>query len=239
VGIVDHSVRAPAYQILADGLRAQITSGELRAGDRLPTEPQLCVRSGLSRSTVREALRLLASQHLIITTRGVTGGSFVAHPRPDQIADTLSTGVQLLISNATVGTAELFEVRRLLEVPAAGLAAQRRTEQHLTELTAAMFDPANDSLERKLDAHRQFHSTIVAATGNALYEMMAIPLYNLTNERELGEMAPHGFWSRVDLEHRELLAHVEAGDAAAASSIARTHVEYLTDVYVGAATAAN
>src|SRR5205814_4948840 len=45
----------PAYQVLADGLRAQITSGKLRPGDRLPTEPQLCAQSGLSRSTVREA----------------------------------------------------------------------------------------------------------------------------------------------------------------------------------------
>src|SRR5438876_352461 len=66
-----------SYQALADGLRAQITSGKLRPGDRLPTEPQLCAQSGLSRSTVREALRLLTSQNLIVTTRGVTGGSFV------------------------------------------------------------------------------------------------------------------------------------------------------------------
>ena len=75
-------VRAPAYRLLADDLRAQITSGRLVPGDRLPTEPQLCQRSGVSRSTVREALRLLASQHLIVTTRGVSGGSFVAHPSP-------------------------------------------------------------------------------------------------------------------------------------------------------------
>ena len=233
MAVIDQTVRVPAYQVLADDLRAQITSGRLRAGDRLPTEPQLCMRSGLSRSTVREALRLLASQHLIITTRGVTGGSFVAHPRPDQIADALSTGVQLLISNATVHTADLFEMRRLLEVPAAELAAQRRGRQHLAELTASMFDPVNDSLERKLDAHRQFHTTMIAATGNALYEMIATPLYNLANERQLAEMAPAGFWTRVDREHREIQRHVEAGDAAAAEASALTHVEYLTGIYVG------
>ena len=73
-------MRVPAYQLLADSLRTQITSGRLRPGERLPTEPQLCVRSGVSRSTVREALRLLTSQHLIVTTRGVTGGSYVARP---------------------------------------------------------------------------------------------------------------------------------------------------------------
>lgn len=232
VAVVDPTARAPAYQVLADDLRAQITSGRLREGDRLPTEPQLCLRSGLSRSTVREALRLLASQHLIVTTRGVTGGSFVAHPRPDQIADTLSTGVQLLISNATVAIADLFEMRRLLEVPAAGLAARRRTRHHLAALAASMFDPAVDSLERKLDAHRQFHSAMIQATGNALYEMIATPLYNLANERQLGEMAPPGFWARVDREHREIQRKVEAGDAAGASAAARDHVEFVTSVYV-------
>ncbi len=234
MAVIDHTVRAPAYQVLADDLRAQITSGRLRAGDRLPTEPQLCLRSGLSRSTVREALRLLASQHLIVTTRGVTGGSFVSHPRPDQLAEALSTGVQLMISNAAVGAAELFEMRRLLEVPAAELAAQRRTRPHLAALSAAMFDPANDSLERKLDARRRFHGAMIAATGNALYEMIATPLYNLANERQLGELAPAGFWYRVDREHRELLRCVEAGDRAGAAAVARVHVEYLSTVYVDA-----
>src|SRR5213083_2811642 len=120
------SGRAPAYQLLADDLREQITSGQLRPGERLPTEPELCVRSGVSRSTVREALRLLASQHLIVTTRGVTGGSFVAHPDAAQLSEALSTGLTLLSNSAEVGLADLLELRRALEIPAAGLAAVRR-----------------------------------------------------------------------------------------------------------------
>src|ERR1051325_7951226 len=79
-GVTGSSVRPPAYQLLADELRADITSGRLQPGERLPPEPELCVKTGVSRSTVREALRLLARQHLIVTTRGVTGGSFVSHP---------------------------------------------------------------------------------------------------------------------------------------------------------------
>src|SRR5205814_10463032 len=85
----------PAYQLLADTLRAEITSGRLRPGDRLPAEPQLCERSGVSRSTVREALRLLASQHLIVTTRGVTGGSFVNRPSVADLADTVRNGMRV------------------------------------------------------------------------------------------------------------------------------------------------
>src|SRR5438094_8326155 len=104
--------RSPAYQQLADELREQITSGRLRPGERLPPEPELCVRTGVSRSTVREALRLLASQHLIVTTRGVTGGSFVAHPDAGQLADGLATGISLLTATAGVGLADLLELRR-------------------------------------------------------------------------------------------------------------------------------
>jgi GntR family transcriptional regulator, transcriptional repressor for pyruvate dehydrogenase complex len=131
VNVTGSTVRPPAYQMLADELRADITSGRLRAGERLPPEPELCVKTGVSRSTVREALRLLASQHLIVTTRGVTGGSFVAHPDAEQLSEALSTGLTLLNNAAAIGFTDLLEVRRALEIPAAGLAAIRRSEAHL------------------------------------------------------------------------------------------------------------
>jgi DNA-binding FadR family transcriptional regulator len=89
---IESSVRTPAYQLLADDLRTRITSGRLRPGQRLPTEPELCAEAGVSRSTVREALRLLSSQHLIVTTRGVTGGSFVAAHRAFHTALAVAAG---------------------------------------------------------------------------------------------------------------------------------------------------
>src|SRR5436305_15318827 len=105
------SGRPPAYRLLADGLREQTTSGQLRPGERLPTEPELCVRTGVSRSTVREALRLLASQHLIVTTRGVTGGSYVAQPDPATLAESLTGGVRMLLACTPVGVNEPMEGR--------------------------------------------------------------------------------------------------------------------------------
>src|SRR4029453_15918845 len=98
-------------------------------------------------STVREALRLLASQHLIITTRGVTGGSFVSHPDAEQLADGLSMGFTLLTQSAGVGLADMLELRRALEVPAAGLAAVRRDDGNLIEIRSALFDPAVDDFD--------------------------------------------------------------------------------------------
>lgn len=223
--------RPPAYQTLADDLRAQITSGQLRPGDRLPTEPELCARSGVSRSTVREALRLLASQHLIITTRGVTGGSFVSHPSPQQLADTFATGVRLLLATERVPAVELMEVREIFEVPGAEMAALRRTEEDLAALEAAIFDPVADSLDAMLDAQWAFHTTLAAATHNSLYELLARPLYNLSNDRELGERESPGFWAQVDADHREIARRVADGDGPGAATAARAHLALLKQAY--------
>ncbi len=224
---IEQSVRAPAYQLLADDLRARITSGRLRPGQRLPTEPELCAEAGVSRSTVREALRLLSSQHLIITTRGVTGGSFVAQPDPGVLAESLVSGVRLLLSSATVGVDELMEVRETFEIPAVALAAQRRTEEDLARLRAAMFDPVHDDLATRLAAHRAFHAALAAATGNPLYELMTSPLYAVANARELVEVAGPGFWVEVDADHREILRCVEARDAAGGQRAASQHLRRL------------
>src|SRR3712207_2320800 len=172
MGLTGSTVRPPAYQLLADELRADITSGRLQPGERLPPEAELCLRSRVSRSTVREALRLLASQHLIVTTRGVTGGSFVAHPDAEQLSEALATGLTLLTNSAEVGLADLLELRRALEIPAAGLAAARRTDQQLTELAATMFDPSLDDVDTMLQAHALFHSAVAKATGNPLFELV-------------------------------------------------------------------
>ncbi len=216
----------PAYQSLADGLRTQITSGKLRPGDRLPTEPQLCAQSGLSRSTVREALRLLTSQHLIVTTRGVTGGSFVAEPSASKLAETLESGLGMLVANGNLKGAHLVEVRAMLEVPAAELAATRRTDAHLAELTAALFDPADD-VDAILQAIRAFHTTMAAAAGNPLLLLICKPLYAPVNERELTLEAPEGHLQRVDAEHREILAAVQARDAPRAAAVTRAHLDHL------------
>jgi GntR family transcriptional regulator, transcriptional repressor for pyruvate dehydrogenase complex len=223
------TVRPPAYQLLADELRDDITSGRLQPGERLPPEPELCVRTGVSRSTVREALRLLASQHLIVTTRGVTGGSFVAHPDAEQLSDALSTGMSLLTNSPGVGLADVIELRRALEVPAAGLAAARRTDAHLTEIRAALFDPAVDEFDVMLRAHTAYHSAVAKATGNPLFELVTRPLYHIGYGEDVVDNLPDGYWARIDADHRELLECLRLRDAAAATAAARRHLDYIAD----------
>ncbi len=223
-------MRPPAYQLLADELRADITSGRLQPGERLPPEPELCVKTGVSRSTVREALRLLASQHLIVTTRGVTGGSFVAHPDAEQLADALTTGFTLLTNSAGVGLADLLELRRALEVPAAGLAALRRDDDQLAEIRGAFFDPAVDDLETMLAAHAAFHMAVAKATMNPLFELVVRPLYHATFGEDVTENLPAGYWRQIDADHRLILDCLLMRDAESATRAAAQHLDYITTV---------
>lgn len=234
----EQAIRQPAYQQLAEDLRARIVSGQLRPGDRLPTEPQLCATSGLSRSTVREALRLLASQHLITTTRGVTGGSFVSRPSTAALADSLSTALQMLLSAGPVDGQQVLEVRELIEVPAAGLAATRATPEQVAALRAALFDPDTSDLDSILAAQRAFHTTLTAAVGNPLLELMSQPLNAIENEHMLTRGAGRGFWARIDVEHRAILDGVVARDPVATRVAVAHHVRHLHEAHAAALPAA-
>jgi GntR family transcriptional regulator, transcriptional repressor for pyruvate dehydrogenase complex len=222
----------PAYQLLAEDLRTEITSGRLRSGQRLPTEPQLCDRTGLSRGTVREALRLLASQNLVTTVRGVSGGSFVTLPSVSQLTNTLTTGLALLMNNAVIDSAELLEMRTMLEVPAAGFAAKRRTTRQLAVLDTSMFDLDADDVAEMLRKHRLFHLGIAAASGNPLCELLSQPLYQAATERDLDFPPPPDFWTRVDVDHREILRCITDRDADGARQAADAHITHVRDVYL-------
>jgi GntR family transcriptional repressor for pyruvate dehydrogenase complex len=225
--VTGSTVRPPAYQLLADELRADITSGRLQPGERLPPEPELCVKTGVSRSTVREALRLLASQHLIVTTRGVTGGSFVAHPDAEQLGDGLAAGFTLLTNSAAVGLADLLELRRALEVPAAEMAAARRSDEHLAELRGALFDPMVDEFDTMMAAHTAFHTAVTRAAGNPLFELVVRPIYHATFGEEVTGHLPTDYWVQIDADHRELVDCLVARDTEAAGRSATRHIDYI------------
>ncbi|MFL6111936.1 MAG: FadR/GntR family transcriptional regulator, partial [Catenulispora sp.] len=114
-----------------------------------------------------------------------------------------------------------------LEVRAAGLAAQRRTETNLIEMRGAMFDPALDELQTMLAAHAAFHSAVASATGNPLFEHFTRPLYHVAYGEDLMVNPPHGYWTRIDADHRELIACLAARDPDAAATVGRRHLDYI------------
>jgi DNA-binding FadR family transcriptional regulator len=174
----------------------------------------------------------LASQHLIVTTRGVAGGSFVAHPSPEQISATLATGVRLLQVNAVVDVSHLLEVRGIFEVAAAGYAARRRSPEDLDALRGALFDPLTADLETMVDLHPKFHTALVASCGNPVLELVTTPLHLVVNINELVADKDRAFWVEVDDDHRAILEAVTAGDPVAAEAAAGRHLRRLRQHYL-------
>jgi GntR family transcriptional repressor for pyruvate dehydrogenase complex len=119
----------PAYQQVAEAIRGEILAGQLAPGARIPAEGEFAGEHGVSRSTIREALRILSSQNLVITTRGVTGGTLVAVPETSQLADTPAMFLAMLTMAQQVDIGDMLEARETLEVPAARLAAVRGSEE--------------------------------------------------------------------------------------------------------------
>lgn len=223
----------PAYAGLADELRLRILSGELKPGDRLPVESELCAQYGISRSTAREALRLLSSQNLVTTTRGVAGGSFVVHPNGRQLSDYLETGLTLLTSSdsAEVTISALLEVRELLEVPAATLAAERCDDAQCQELYRTLVDPRTVESTDIYPVNRNFHTTLLEASQNPLLEVVARPVFRVLSHRFTRDVAPTQFWTQVYDDHREIMSRVEQGDSAGAGESMHEHLLHLRSTY--------
>lgn len=219
--IVHARGHGPAYQQVADELRRLIVGGAYEPGDRLPGEADLCEQFGVSRSTIREAIRTLEAQHLVVTTRGTTGGSFVVTPEVDRIEADLGLALGLLSSADQVHVGQIVEVRELLEAPCAALAASRRTDEQLAELRELVDH----------DDHELFHLALIEAAGNELVGSMTRPLLAVLRGRLDRARASHQFWDQIHVEHHRILAAVEAGDATTAEIEMRAHLRSLTAEY--------
>src|SRR3954449_2072189 len=144
-------------------LRASIQAGKLPPGARLPPEAQLAAQMGLSRSGVREAVKVLEATRVLDVRRG--DGTYVTSLAPRLLLEGLGVAVDLLRDDTLL---EVMEVRRLLEPAATGLAALRMSDEHLAELAQILQDMAlaKDDAEKLIGYDTAFHSTVVAAAGN-------------------------------------------------------------------------
>ena len=122
-----------ASDVLANDLRERILSGEFPEGTSLPPERDMVVQTQMSRTTVREALRILEVQGLVRIRTGRSGGAFVQRPGGDSVADSVS----LLIRGRQIRLAAIFEAREGIEPTCARLAAKYRTDADLARLAAA------------------------------------------------------------------------------------------------------
>ena len=211
-------------------IRRSVARRGLRPGDRLGTEQTLAREFGVSRPTLREALRLLASSHLIRASRGPGGGIFVASTPNEGMSRGLSDSISMMLETQSVSLGELVEARIHLEVPLAGLAARHATVETLLKLDAAIAEqegkpPTSDAF-RLADAC--FHRTIASAAGNDL--LRAFTSWTLdVLQPSLVETVGDAFDAESILrQHREILRAIRRGQPAAAERAMRRHLEHLS-----------
>lgn len=218
---------------IATSIRESIVSGALAVDERLPNEAELAAQFGVSRPTVREALKRLAAKNLIRSRRGASGGNFVSLPSSEQVRSDLSTTATLLVSHQVFSLADVAEGRRLLETTCARLAADRRTNEQLTALRDALDRQARPDLsdEEFCDADVAFHRVIVEAAGNPVLDYVMV--FALEALHPSTNLVINRFRKRSDVLalQRNLLDAVESGDSDAAEAAIHAQMDHLAGIY--------
>ena len=137
-------------QIIADELRSAILAGELSEGDSLGQELGLVERFGVSRPSLREALRILEAEGLITVVRGVRGGVVVREPDER----TTARSAAMLLQARNVSLADVSEARALLEPLAARAIASKRSRKTIVRQLGKLIDVQEAALEQPVDASR-------------------------------------------------------------------------------------
>ena len=214
----------PAYQQVAEQIQDLIVAGTLSVGERLPAEGELAAQFGVSRSTMREALRSLSSQSLLRTKRGMGGGTFVAEPSPDHVQTYLERSIGLLSGAAVLSLDDLREAREVLEVAAAWFAATRRGDDEMRDLEASLASQADIDLGGEFEGHHQFHIILVRAAQNRLIEVLALAVFMAMRDRRGDFEASRSVWETIASDHRDIFAAVVDRDADAAGLLMRGHI---------------
>jgi GntR family transcriptional regulator, transcriptional repressor for pyruvate dehydrogenase complex len=215
-------------QVIIDQIRELIHSGKLRPGDRLPSERELCARFGVSRVTVREALRVLEAGGLVDIRVGAHGGTFVTTPSHARIGE----GLADLLRLSPLTAAEVTEARMVFELGIVPMVVARATAEDIAALReicerqkAAL---KTDSYSVALSA--EFHTRVAACTHNGAIEMLVESFHGplLMSLKEAKTRAPL-MGRKGATEHAKFVDAVAGGDVAAATEIMRAHLQRTAD----------
>ena len=212
-------------QELTQRLGAEILSGRLQPGARLPTEQELALATGVSRTVVREAVAALRADGLVITRQGL--GAFVpadVQRRPFRIdPDEVKSGKDVL---------QILELRMGLEIEASGLAAERRTSHDLNQIEAALrsIEAEIEVGGNAVDADFQFHLAIFRSVHNRYFQQFLEFLGNFIIPRQILNVASGSdpervrYLRRIQTEHVAIYEAIRSQNTAAARKAARRHL---------------
>ena len=201
--------------VVIDAVKGMLSSGELHPGSRLPVEKDLAAQLGVSRGSLREGVRALATLGVLETRQG--DGTYVTALDPQQLLSPLGFLADL---QQPAHATELLAVRRVLEAESVALAAPRLTEDELAQLEELLAtvdrilasDPDMD-LEAFIDADTRFHQLIARASGNGPLAAIIDSLVGRTFRARLWRAISHrGSVRETQAEHRAILAELVRRD---------------------------
>jgi GntR family transcriptional repressor for pyruvate dehydrogenase complex len=202
-------------------IKEMILSGELGPGDRLPPEKELSERLGLSRSSMREAVKALEVIRVLDVRRG--DGTYVTSLEPRLLLEAMSFVVDLHDDSSIL---ELFAVRRILEPAAVALATGRMTDAVVRDLRARIASVDHSTDVEGLVAHDlEFHRAIVETAGNSYLASLIESLSsNTVRARIWRGLTQENSVGRTLAEHRAIVDALERGDAELAQALTVVHI---------------
>lgn len=215
--------RTSLHERVAERVLSHIVQNDLRVGDRIPSERELARRLAVSRSSVRQAIISLANMGVLHSRHG--GGTFVAQLD-------LDTRPFASVSARRALLTAVHEARQILEVPAAGLAAQRRDEADLAAIRRSIDLMASEIAAGDVGARGDaaFHAAVTAAAHNpALSELMA-RIEDAVTETRSESLSQDGRPPRSLDDHRRIAAAIAAQDPHAAERAMARHLDRVADV---------
>lgn len=222
-----HTVLRPRAQVEAQ-IREAILAGTFRQGDKLPPETQLAEQFGVSRPTIREALASLVTAGLIRKVPGVAGGSFINSVTPDSLSEMLGESMDAIVRFGTLEVTDLTEVRRILELPAARLAAVHRSDSDVGVLEAIVARQRSTTLDDpeipRYD--HDFHTTIGRASGNRLLAAFVAALHEATHPAEFLDLTPT-VAARTVRQHMAIVSAIADRDAHRAVTAMAQHLDFV------------
>ncbi|MGC1676055.1 MAG: GntR family transcriptional regulator [Candidatus Binataceae bacterium] len=225
-------IRTPrAFEEIADQIRRELADRRLRAGDRLPPERMLAEQFGVSRNTLREALRSLENAGLLRLQKGATGGAFVR----ESTGDAIVTGLRDMFHLGAIAPEHLTEARVLIESIAVRAACERSAPDDIDALMANVA-AAESAARAKADfyaqaaIHLDFHRIIARATKNPVMVIVMEALIDVMQHfiQEIGQT--RNPW--VLPSRRRFMKHFAAGDCDAAVTEMEQHLERLNRHYL-------
>jgi GntR family transcriptional repressor for pyruvate dehydrogenase complex len=229
-GVLDSSTDKPTYktvktsrlyELIVQQVEDSILKGQLKPGDQLPAERDLAQKFGVSRTAVREAVKTLREKGLVEAYSG--RGTFVTNGTSQAIRQSLDLMIRI---NQQEGSANLAELRLVLEPEIAGLAAQRIEDQLLAtmrEAVAVMERNLHDP-DAYVEADLDFHLALAEAAGNPLILSLLDSIVVLLREQRSRIFNVAGGPERGQFHHKRILAAVERRDSEAAREAMRAHL---------------